>query len=427
MASSFLPPKGMRDFNVDVQILRQKVFSIIEKTFQSFGFEPIETPIVERWEILSGKYGEEAENRLIWRFKLPYSDKEFGLRYDLTIPLARFIARFTPKLPFKRYQIGRVYRYDDPQKGRYREFWQADVDIVGSSSLLADSEIIDVIAKTLENLGFSDFTVKINDRQLLFALFQDYLKIEENKILPVFRVIDKLDKIGKDGVVSELSKILEKDKVQEISRILEEGNDLQSLANFDNKKIGNSIKNLQEIIEFSQYSDKIKFDISLVRGLDYYTSTIFEVILNNINIGSIAGGGRYDNLMGLFINQSIPAVGGSLGVERIIDAGIELKIFKLDQKTIANFGMIYVKETVKEALNVANLARNMGITTFMSPEPYETILDGIRDLSKRGIKYAIIIGREEVSKNKVIIQNLETREKEEVAMVNIKEKLESFL
>ncbi|HID49083.1 MAG TPA: histidine--tRNA ligase, partial [Chromatiales bacterium] len=155
------PPKGMRDFPPELQILRKEVFARIEKVFQRYGFDPIETPIVERWEVLSGKYGEEAERKLIWRFKLPYSDREFGLRYDLTVPLARFVARFRPSFPFKRYHIGRVYRYEEPQRGRYREFWQCDIDIVGTESPLPDAEILNVVIDVFEEFGFTNYVLRV--------------------------------------------------------------------------------------------------------------------------------------------------------------------------------------------------------------------------------------------------------------------------
>ncbi|MEM5820981.1 MAG: histidine--tRNA ligase, partial [Candidatus Aenigmatarchaeota archaeon] len=351
MSKDFLPPKGFRDFPPEVEILRKKVFSKIERIFQKYGFDPIETPIVEKFETLAGKYGEEVENKLIWRFKLPYSDKEFGLRYDLTVPLARFVARFRPKLPFKRYHIGRVFRYEEPQKGRYREFWQCDVDIVGSNSILADVEILSVVIDVFESFGFKNYTIKLNDRRILKGIFEESLGIrDDNTLLKIYRTIDKLDKIGKEKVLEELKslKLSEQNlkKVEELLETSEMKNEeiLEFLKKFNQKNVSEGLNSLEKILEYVKNSERIKIDLSLVRGLDYYTAMIFEAIVNEPKIGSLAGGGRYDNLIGIFIDKSIPAVGGSIGIERLIDAGLELGIFKLDEKTYVKVGIVYTSD-----------------------------------------------------------------------------------
>ncbi|MEM5828230.1 MAG: histidine--tRNA ligase [Candidatus Aenigmatarchaeota archaeon] len=423
----FLPPKGFRDFPPEIEILRKKIFGKIERIFQKYGFDPIETPIVEKFETLAGKYGEEVENKLIWRFKLPYSDKEFGLRYDLTVPLARYIARFRPKLPFKRYHIGRVFRYEEPQKGRYREFWQCDVDIVGSDSILADVEILNVVIDVFDAFDFKNYTIKINDRRILKGIFEEYLGIkDENLLLKVYRTIDKLDKIGKEKVLGELKnlKLSEQDlrKIGELIETSEMNNEeiLDFLKKFGQKEVIDGLNSLQNILEYVKNSKRIKIDLSLVRGLDYYTAMIFEAVVKEPKIGSLAGGGRYDNLVGIFVGKKIPAVGGSIGVERLIDAGLELGVFKLDTKTYVQVGIIYTNEVnIKKVLEISEFLRNNDINVFVPFEPYKNILDGIKDLASRGIKYAIIFGKEEEKENKLTLQNLQTREKIKVSLEEV--------
>ena len=183
----FLPVKGTRDFPPERAILRERIISILKECFQIFGYDPIITPIVENFELYKGKSGEEIEKKLIWRFKLPYSDREYALRPELTPSLVRFYSRFRPKLPFKRYEIGRVYRYDDPQKGRYREFWQADFDVIGGKSPEADAEVLNLVIFALKRLGFKDFVLRVNSRILLREIFENFFGIEKEKVLRVYR------------------------------------------------------------------------------------------------------------------------------------------------------------------------------------------------------------------------------------------------
>ena len=419
MKEELSPPKGFRDFSPEDEILRSEVFSRIEKVFQKYGFDPIETPIVERWEVLSGKYGEEAENRMIWRFKLPYSEKEFGLRYDLTVPLARFVARFNPRFPFKRYQIGRVFRYEDPQKGRYREFWQCDVDIVGETSPLADAEILNVVIDVFEEFNIRSYTIILNDRRILREIFEKFLGIKDYyTILKIYRIIDKLDKIGKEKVVSILKELNLGEKVlQQIESFintskLSNEEIFRYLEKFDSNEMKIVVESLKTILDFSKRKERVKIDLSLVRGLDYYTGMIFEVVVNEPKIGSLAGGGRYDNLIEIFAGGKIPAVGGSIGVERLIDTGLELKIFKKEKKTYSKVGIVYTNEVdIKKVWEIANYLRNNGVNTFVAFEEYSGILDGIKDLDKRGIEFALIVGKKEMEEGKLTLQNLKTRER----------------
>ncbi len=427
MKENLSPPKGFRDFPQEDEILRKEIFARIEGIFQKYGFDPIETPIVEKWETLSGKYGEEAENRLIWRFKLPYSEKEFGLRYDLTVPLARFVARFNPRFPFKRYQIGRVFRYEDPQKGRYREFWQCDVDIVGEGSPLADAEILNVVVDVFEEFGFKNYTIKINDRRILGEIFEKFLGIKDySTILKIYRAIDKLDKIGKEKVFLILRGLnLEEKVLNQIESFIEASKlnnyeIIRYLESFNSSEIKAALESFKKILDFSKKKERIKIDLSLVRGLDYYTGMIYEAVVEEPKIGSLSGGGRYDNLIGIFSGSKIPAVGGSIGVERLIDAGLELGIFKKEKKTYSKVGIVYTKDVdVKKVWEMADYLRNKGINTFIPFEGYSGILDGIKDLDRRGIQFALIVGKKELEEGKLTLQNLLTRERTLVKLEDV--------
>ncbi len=427
--SLLLPPKGTRDFPPELAILRKEVFEKIERIFQRFGFDPIITPIVEYWETLKGKYGEEAENKLIWRFKLPYSKKEYALRYDHTVPLARFFARFQPKLPFKRYVIDRVYRYEEPQKGRYREFWQADFDIVGSKEPESDAEILLVVDTVFREFNFENYTIKVNDRRLLKGIFEEELKIPDNLILPVYRAIDKLDKIGIEGVKKELEKLgLDKEKIEKIVEIINlKGEEVLEEAEKKYEKNENvkiAVESLRNILDLlpEKARKRIEIDLSLVRGLDYYTGMIYEAVVDKPRIGSLSGGGRYDNLIGLFLKKDVPAVGGSIGVERLIDAGIELGIFKLDKKTYTQIAVIYIGDTFREAWEIANELREAGFNTYIDLMR-RNFKKQMEYVIEKGIRYLVIVGEKDLKEGKVTFQDRGTKKRIKVE----REKLVGFL
>lgn len=309
------PPSGFRDFEPGDMILRKKVINSIENIFIRYGFDPIETPVLEHWEVFEGKYGKEAESKLMYKFRDPWSEKWFALRFDLTVPMARFFALKRPPLPFKRYHIGRVWRHERPQKGRYREFWQADVDIVGSPYPEADAELLDLSIDVMLNLGFKNFVIKLNDRRILRGVFEE--EFELNNVIEVYRVIDKLDKIGFDGVKREFYKIGLSEKVIEnilelISREFDVGESIRKLQEEfpHNNSVQEGINHLIDIIDYlGSKRNFIKFSLNMVRGLDYYTGPVWEIVLDGIKIGSVAGGGRYDNLIEKYAGTSYPATG----------------------------------------------------------------------------------------------------------------------
>lgn len=412
-------PSGLRDFSNEIKILRNKIFSKIEEIFKRFGFDPIETPTIEYWDIMKGKYGEEAENKLIWRFKLPYSDKEYALRYDQTIPLARFFSNHRPNLPFKRYVIDKSYRYENPQKGRYREFYQADFDIVGSKEPESDAEILNIVNFIFKEFNFSNYKIVINDREFLRFVFEKNLNINEEKIKKVYTIIDKLDKIGIENVKRELNNVVGglSDKIVEIIS-LKDQEVIDYLSKYE--EISKEINYFNNILDLLNDKSKIEINLSLVRGLDYYTGMIYEAIVEKPRIGSLSGGGRYDNLLKLFTNEEIPAVGGSIGVERLIDVGIELGIFKIDKKTYTEICIVYFEDTFKDAWNICNKLREIGLNCY---------IDLMRRDFDKQIKYAVdkdirfllIVGKKELSENNVLLQDRYTKERIKISINNLED------
>jgi len=412
-------PSGLRDFPTEIKILRNRIFSKIEEIFQRFGFDPIETPTIEYWDTMKGKYGEEAENKLIWRFKLPYSDKEYALRYDQTVPLARFFSSHRPNLPFKRYVIDKSYRYENPQKGRYREFYQADFDIIGSKEPESDAEILNIVDYIFKKFNFSNYKIIVNNREFLRFIFEKNLNINEEKIKKVYTIIDKLDKIGIENVRKELNNVVGElsDKIVEIISLRNQ-EVIDYLSKYE--EISKEINYFSNILDLLNDKNKIEINLSLVRGLDYYTGMIYEAIVEKPKIGSLSGGGRYDNLLKLFTNEEIPAVGGSIGIERLIDAGIELGIFKIDKKTYTEICVIYFEDTFKDAWNICNKLREIGLNCY---------IDLMRRDFDKQIKYAVdkdirfllIVGKKELSENSILLQDRYTKERIKIPINNLED------
>ena len=419
----YRPPKGFRDFTPDIMILRKQLLSKLETVFQRYGFDPIDTPAIEYWETLAGKYGEEAESRLIWKFRDPWSDKDYALRYDLTVPLARFISNHQDlPLPFKRYHIGPVWRHEEPQKGRYREFYQCDADIVGSPYPEADAEIVNLTVDALTALGFDrGYRVRLNDRRLLRGIYEEELRIENP--LPVYRAVDKLDKIGLEGVRRELEKLgLEENKILKIIELLDLRGSPRELVELisrkyqGNRDVESALHHLSQLINLVNNPDIVELDLSLVRGLDYYTGPIIEVVLDKPRIGSVAGGGRYDNLIELFLGKKMPATGVSIGIERIIDAGLELGIYKLDKKTITRAQVIVLDQAYYGyAWRIANLLRSLGVNTRIDLSRAKERTQRKKAL-RQGIQYLLFIGKKEAESGTVTIYDSSTGRRIEVSV-----------
>ncbi len=420
--------KGFRDFLPEMQIPRQQMIETIKASYETFGFEPLETPVLEYAETLVGKYGDEGD-KLMYRFK-DNGDRDVAMRYDLTIPLARVVAQNGElKKPFKRYQVSPVWRADNTQKGRYREFYQCDADIVGSTSPLADAEILALVAKTLQNLGINSFVVRINSREIISAFYTS-LALSEAEQLTATRIVDKMDKIGPKEVENELVKAgISQANAQEILRFASTSVDgIRNQADLGNiaesfPAIKEPLRKLSTIIEYAYVQSpdaKFVVDFSIARGLDYYTGMIFEVNLTSAaGFGSICSGGRYDNLVGIFSNKPVPAVGLSIGLDRLMAALEELNLLP-DAKTTAQVLIVNFDESLtNDYLKIASELRAASINTVV----YFEAADLKKQLSyagDKGIKFAVIYGPDEAKEGKIVVKNLEkgTQEKVELSKIS---------
>lgn len=413
-------PGGFRDYGPADAILRQRLLEKIRKTFEDFGFDPMETPAVERTEVLTG--GERESAKIIFNVRgskdLPAGQARKGsdssLRFDLTVPLARFIA-LNPEIPkpFKRYQIGQVWRGESPQAGRYREFLQADVDIVGSSSLGADAEIIAVIYSVFINLGIQNFLIKINDRKLLNDL-PSFAGFPEKKLWDVLRTIDKKDRLGDTAVRKELIKIVKKKAADKImNEFLKTG-----IPSSDSMKKLGALLELLDAMGIDK--DKRTLDFSVVRGLGYYTGPVFESVLTKLpQRGSVAGGGRYDTLTVPFTGEKIPAVGVSFGVDRLLAALDELGLLKKKPTVTKVLILNLLPAASKEYLSLAKTLRAANINTAIYLGDDRAFQAQLAYAVKKEIPYVIIYGEEERKKGAVTIKNLATREQKEIPKGNI--------
>lgn len=424
-------PRGFRDFPPPVMILRKKILGKIEDIFKRYGFDPFETPALEYWETVKGKLGEEAESRLMFIFPDFFSKEWYTLRYELTFPLARYIAMHpdTP-LPFKRYHIGSVWRHEEPQRGRYREFWQCDADIVGSPYPEADAEVISVNIDVMRAFNFEDFTVRINDRRLLTGIFEEELGIANP--LPIYRAIDKLDKIGEDGVRSELERLgLHGSIVERIARLISIRGDFDDVARsyrtFENEKIKTALDHLEEIFSIIS-DDRLVLDLSLVRGLEYYTGPVFETSVSEPRIGSLAGGGRYDKLIALYSGRDVPATGVSIGVERLIDAGLELGLFNLDERSYNEVFVVSIRrENWRYAWRVASMLREGGVSTSL--DLMRRSQAGQREYAnKMGVKIIAFVGPQEEETETVTLYSRDVRKTVKISELvsSVKELLSSL-
>ncbi len=426
--SSLAAPRGTRDFLFEEKILRDEVTQVLKSTFELYGFNAFETPAFEKWEVLSSKYAGGAE---ILKETYKFQDqgkRELGLRYDLTVPLCRVIAANSSlPLPIKRYAIGSVFR-DGPLKlGRYREFVQCDVDIVGSKTGLADAEIVSLTCDAFNALGI-DYVVKVNNRKLLEGLLE-VLGVEADKLETVILTIDKLAKIGREGVQKELvekrfsipiaKKIL--DVILELSELPADQMFLKCEKIIgQNAKAKQGLTEMKEVFDFLDSfgkSDKVTLDISLARGLAYYTGLVVEAFAKNSEVkSSIAGGGRYDELIGKFANrEAIPAVGISFGLDTINEV-LKLQGERVKRKTLVDVYVIPIK-TIPQCISIANQLRSAGIRTAIDLMG-RSISKNLEYAGKQGIKYAAIVGPKEAEAKKLTLRNLETGEEKLVTLAD---------
>ena len=401
--------KGFRDFLPKDMAVRNYVKNTLIEIFETYGFQPVETPALEYASVLKGKSSQETDEKLGYFFK-DNGDREIGLRYDLTIPVSKVLAIYNNEiqLPFKRYQIQPVWRAENTQKGRYREFVQCDIDIFGTTSPIADAEIISIIYAGTQKLNFKNAIIKINSRSILLDILAKS-NIQDNQSL-VLQSIDKLDKIGDNGVKDELiSKGLSDTQIADIFKCIKTAQPDENL-----KQVFSNLKSLN--IPDTAYI----FDPTLVRGCDYYTGTIFEVQVTEPKVGSIGGGGRYDRLISTLGGPDIPAVGFAFGFERVVDVIQELNLLpeEISQSKIkilvANFG----SETETNILDLVSKLRDQNISSVIYPDA-DKLGKQIKYADNMGIPYIAIIGTDEAKNNQITLKNLKTTEQKLVNFVEL--------
>ena len=425
-------PQGTRDFSPELMSKRKFILNTIESVYQSFGFMQLETPAMENLNTLTGKYGNEGDQLL---FKILNSGDyikdldlnafdsksltpkiaEKGLRYDLTVPLARFVVmhRHEISFPFKRYQIQPVWRADRPQKGRYREFWQCDADVLGTDSLLCEADFIKIYQTVFSKLGIQDYEIRINHRKLLEAVCEKADAKQHFKTITI--IIDKADKIGIDGVAKELAGIgLGENQVQTVLSLLTKKSlSLETIAEFSEslsgtESIAKAVEDFNKLIAFcGKDLNKIVLDGSLARGLDYYTGCIFEVVPTSVKMGSISGGGRYDNLTEVFgLKEKVSGIGISFGIDRLYDVMEELQLFVGQTSSFADVLFCPMDENaINYCLPLADRCRENGYKTEIYPSASK-LKKQLDYANAKNIKWAIIVGDSEIEKSEVSIKNL---------------------
>ena len=414
------PARGMRDFLPEDVRRREYVIGVIKRVYERYGYEPLESPAVENLETLMGKYGDEG-NQLIFKILKRGEHEASGqadlaLRYDLTVPLARVVAQYQAKLPrlFKRYQIQPVWRADRPARGRFREFYQCDVDALGSTSPVVEAELCAAVADALTELGFDDFVLRLNHRQLLTSLL-GAAGVPAGLHGSALVALDKLDKIAAEGVARELAERgVEPEAAAALLQMFQTSAaevDLERIAGFvGNEPLGRAaLENLEQIRVLAagtSAAGKIKVDVSLARGLSYYTGAIMEINVADL-AGSLGGGGRYDNLVGMFLGQNIPACGFSLGLERILVVMGERNMFPSSLAMTPADVMIatFDASSAPDAMRVATTLREQGLRVLVYPDA-DKIGKQIKYADGRGIPFVALLGENEIKGGTLTVKNL---------------------
>ncbi len=415
---------GFMELLPSEQILFNQMKSTIEDTYKRFGFLPLDTPVIELSEVLLAKAGGETEKQ-IYRFNK--GDHDLSLRFDLTVPLAKYVAKNYGNLsfPFRRYQIGKVYRGERTQKGRFREFYQCDIDIIGDGELdlINDAELPSVIYTIFTKLGFQNFTIRINNRKILNGLFES-LKLND-KATEILRIIDKIDKIGKDAVIEELEKIeVNKEAINKIMEFIAiEGTSDEKLEKLKELKIENEtykkgVEELEYVVKhmrlFEIPENNFSVDLTIARGLDYYTGTVYETFLNDYReLGSVCSGGRYENLAEHYTDKKLPGVGISIGLTRLFYKLNEMNLIKADKKSVADVLIIPMVEDLSVPIKIANKLRKEGKNTeiYLNNKKLKA---KFKYADKLEIPYVVIIGEDEIKERKYTLKNMKTGEEEKV-------------
>ncbi len=423
---SILP--GFMELTPSNQILFNKMMDTIRKNYEKFGFLPIDTPLIEKSEVLLAKGGGETEKQI---YKVVKGDTDMSLRFDLTVPLARYVAQYYSELsfPYRRYHIGKVYRGERNQKGRFREFYQADIDIIGNGSLdiINDAEIPSVIYSTFKDLGFDSFTIRINNRKVLSGFFES-LGIDDSAT--VLRTVDKLEKIGEDKVKVELSETGISD--ENIQRILEfitiKGTNDETIEklralNIENEKFLEGVDELEKVVKYIRIfgvpEENFELDLTIARGLDYYTGTVYETKLNDYpSIGSVCSGGRYDDLATYYTKQKLPGVGISIGLTRLFYQLTEAEIIKSSDYSLTDVMIIPMEGYMDYAIEASRYLRDAGIFTQVYFESGK-INKKFNYADKLNIPYVIVVGQEEAEQNKYSFRNMKTGEQKSLTMEEV--------
>jgi histidyl-tRNA synthetase len=408
MPTSTKPPSGTRDFLPEDIRRREYVIGVVRRVYERYGFEPLETPAFENIETLLGKYGEEG-NKLIFKILKrgeheSSGEADLALRYDLTVPLARVVAQYQNELPkfFKRYQIQPVWRADRPAKGRFREFFQCDIDSVGSVSPVVEAEQLAAVSDVLTSLKFADFKIRLNHRQELPKLLAQYFAVEgAAQQAEALITLDKLDKIGADGVADELEK----------RQLTTRANALRGLEDAVAHPLPESLARIIDLCRGTPAEGKVSFDPFLARGLSYYTGAIMEISVPDL-AGSLGGGGRYDNLVGMFLGRDVPACGFSLGLERIIVVMTERNMFppSLAKGAVDVVVAFMDDESLADAIRFASELRSQDVRAEVHPEATRKFDKALKAASSRGAKFMAVFGENERALNQVSVRDLLKRE-----------------
>ena len=428
---------GFMELLPEDQIKFNSMIDKIRKSYEKFGFLPIDTPIIEMSDVLLAKAGGETEKQ-IYRFNK--GENDLALRFDLTVPLAKYVCEYFNDItfPFKRYQIGKVYRGERPQKGRYREFYQCDIDIIGDGSLsiMNDAEMPSVIYTTIKELGFDKFTIRINNRKLLNGLFAE-LELTE-KSTDIMRIIDKLEKIGKENVIKCLQDLdVPNEKIESIIKFIEiDGNNDEKIKaleelQFSNETFIQGLNEIKDVVKYVRFfgvpESNFKVDLTIARGLDYYTGTVYETFLDDYReIGSVCSGGRYDNLAEFYTDRKLPGVGVSIGLTRLFYKLNELSIVKEEEQSISKVLVVSMDEKYQNrALEVADSLRKAGINTDVYLED-KKIKAKFKYADKLKIPYVAVIGESEAEHGTVSLKNMISGEQEELSVEGVIAKIKNF-
>lgn len=425
---------GFMELMPEDQILFNNMLETIRKTYESFGFLPLDTPVIEHSEVLLAKAGGETEKQ-IYRFNK--GDNDLSLRFDLTVPLARFVAMHKDELPFpfKRYQIGKVYRGERPQRGRFREFYQCDIDVIGSDTLdiTYDAEIPAIIYSLFKKLNLGDFYIRCNNRKILNGFLSTVDTGYDNSY--ILRIIDKYDKIGRDEIIKLFNEMnISESNINKIMNFIElEGSNIEKInslrkLNIDNPEFNEGINDMETVInnvyEFGINEENFMFDLKITRGLDYYTGTVYETFIkDNMSLGSVCSGGRYDNLAGYYTDAKLPGVGISIGLTRLFYQLKESEIIKSNSKSTARILVIPMSENERSfAIKASNEIRNNDINTELC-NMSSSFKSKMKYANRLSIPYVAIIGSDEVNQNKVMLKNMETGEQNLLSISEVIERI----